>query len=76
LHIDPLAPIGPKTWVAGFEVSDGLRRPIIGPVRNLRQRFTVTDVRTGKDVTMGSDNTVFFGAVTGVEKPGSTARRR
>jgi ribosomal protein L27 len=30
--------------------------------------LTVTDVRTGKDVTMGSDNTVFFGAVTGVAK--------
>ncbi len=68
LHVDPLAPIGPETWVAGFEVSDGFRRPIIGPVRNLRQRFTVTDVRTGKDVTMGSDNAVFFGAVTGMGK--------
>jgi hypothetical protein len=44
----------------------GLRRPIVGPVRNLRQRCTITDVRTGKDVTMGSDNAVFFGAVTGM----------
>jgi hypothetical protein len=67
LYIDPEAPIGPKTWVAGFEVS-GLRRPIIGPVRNLRQRFTVTDVRTGKEVTLGSDQGVYFGAVTGMSR--------
>ena len=24
LHIDPTAPIGPRTWVAGFERGDGL----------------------------------------------------
>lgn len=69
LHVDPLAPIGPKTWVAGFEMSaDGLRRPILGPARNLRQSFTVTDVRTGKDVTMGSHHRVFYGAVVGMSR--------
>ena len=46
----------------------GVRRPIVGPVRNLRQRCTITDVRTGKDVTMGSDSAVYFGAVTGKAK--------
>jgi hypothetical protein len=68
LYIDPTARIGPKTWVAGFEVSGGLRRPIIGPVRNLRQRFTVSDARTGKEVTLGSDHAVYFGAVMGMSK--------
>jgi len=66
LYIDPTAPIGPKTWVAGFEVSGRLRRAVIGPVKNLRQKFIVTDVRTGKEVTMGSDHAVYIGAVTGM----------
>jgi hypothetical protein len=30
LHIDPTAPIGPRTWVAGFERGDGLQRPVLG----------------------------------------------
>ena len=50
-----------------------IRRPIIGPVRNLRQKFTVTDVRTGKDVTMGSDSAAYFGAVTGMQRTAKSA---
>jgi hypothetical protein len=46
--------------------ADGVRLPVLGPARNLRQSFTVTDVRTGKDVTMGSHHRVFYGAVVGM----------
>jgi hypothetical protein len=66
LTIDPIAPIGLKTWVAAFEQSEkGFRQHYLGPVQGLRQKFTITDVRTGKVVNMGSDGRVFYGAVAG-----------
>jgi len=66
LTVDPRAPIGPRTWVAGFEISEaGFRRPYLGQVRNLQQKFSITDVRTGKEVNMGPNNSVFYGAVVG-----------
>jgi hypothetical protein len=65
LHVDPIAPIGDGTWVACFEVSNQSWRPILGPARNLRQSFTVTDVRRGEEVTMGDRHRVFYGAVVG-----------
>jgi hypothetical protein len=68
LVIDPTAPIGPKTWVAGFERGEGLQRPILGPAKHIQQKFTVTDVRTGRDVTMGSNYTVLYGAVVGMSR--------
>jgi hypothetical protein len=68
LYVDPIAPIGDGTWVAGFEVSDQFRRPILGPAHNVRQNFTVTDVRTGKEVAMGDRHGVFYGAVVGMSE--------
>jgi hypothetical protein len=32
----------------------------------MQQKFTVTDVRTGKEVTMGSHHAVLYGAVVGM----------
>jgi hypothetical protein len=68
LHVDPIAPIGDGTWVAGFEVSDQFRRRILGPAHNVRQSFTVTDVRTGNEVAMGDRQGVFYGAVVGMSE--------
>jgi hypothetical protein len=66
LTVDPFEPIGPKSWVAGFDISaNGFRRPYLGQVKNLQQTFTITDVRTGKDVNMGSNGRIFYGAVVG-----------
>ena len=46
--------------------SHGQGWQICTPRRTSPQRPHVTDVRTGKEVTMGSHNTVFYGAVVGM----------
>ena len=69
LTIDPIAPIGTKTRVAAFGQSEkGFRQYYLGPVQGLRQKFTITDVRTGKVVNLADTGRVFYGAVVGMTR--------